>query len=94
MAAGVANYNDGTGPSVYGKGKTGGSFEDTFEGVHAVSHDPRAAGVAGYNVSTGPDIYGKSTGGDELLRQCCKLKICSKFFIGSALKILLVFETG
>jgi len=48
---------------VFGSGKTGGYFEGSFEGVHAVSHDPRAAGVAGYNDKTGPGIYGKSTGG-------------------------------
>jgi len=61
--AGVAGYNDSTGPGVYGKGTTGGSFEGTFEGVHVVSHHPSAAGVAGYNDNTGPGVYGKSTGG-------------------------------
>ncbi len=61
--AGVAGYNDRTGPGVYGKGTTGGSFEGTFEGVHVVSHHPSAAGVAGYNDSTGPGVYGKSTHG-------------------------------
>jgi hypothetical protein len=44
-------------------GVTGGSFEGSFEGVHAVSHHPNAAGVAGYNDNTGAGIYGRSTGG-------------------------------
>jgi hypothetical protein len=48
---------------VFGIGRTGGFFEGSFEGVHAVSHDPVAAGVAGYNDKTGPGIFGKSTGG-------------------------------
>lgn len=51
------------GHGVLGRGKTGGSFDGAFEGVHAVSHHPSAAGVAGYNDHTGPGIYGKSTGG-------------------------------
>jgi hypothetical protein len=56
---GRSNKSDG----VFGSGRVGGSFEGTFEGVHAVSHDPHAAGVAGYNDRTGPGIFGKSTGG-------------------------------
>jgi len=56
---GWSNKNDG----IFGSGKVGGHFEGTFEGVHAVSHDPRAAGVAGYNDNSGPGIFGKSTGG-------------------------------
>ena len=48
---------------VRGAGKTGGSFEGTFEGVHAVSHHAVAAGVAGFNDSTGAGIFGHSTGG-------------------------------
>lgn len=52
-----------TGDGVAGFGRVGGFFEGSFEGVHAVSHDPHAAGVAGYNDKTGPGIFGKSTGG-------------------------------
>jgi hypothetical protein len=48
---------------VFGLGRTGGYFEGSFEGIHAVSHDPHAAGIAGYNDNTGPAIFGKSTGG-------------------------------
>ena len=60
---GVAGLATGAGTGVYGRGRTGGSFDGTFEGVHAVSHDPLAAGVAGYNVNTGPFVYGKSVHG-------------------------------
>lgn len=56
---GWSNKSDG----VFGSGRVGGNFEGSFEGVHAVSHDPHAAGVAGYNDKTGPGIFGKSTGG-------------------------------
>lgn len=56
---GRSNKSDG----VFGFGRVGGSFEGSFEGVHAVGHDPRAAGLAGYNDNTGPAIYGKNTGG-------------------------------
>jgi hypothetical protein len=52
-----------SGSGVEGHGKTGGYFEGSFEGVHAVSHDPRAAGIAGYNDNAGPGLFGKSTGG-------------------------------
>jgi hypothetical protein len=48
---------------VFGSGKFGGWFEGSFEGVHAVSHNPGAAGVAGFNDRTGPGIFGKSVGG-------------------------------
>lgn len=56
---GASGENSG----VSGTGRTGGFFEGSFEGVHAVSHDRLAAGVAGYNDHTGPGIFGKSTGG-------------------------------
>jgi hypothetical protein len=51
------------GDAVFGSGRTGGHFVGSFEGVHAVSHDPHAAGVAGYNDNSGPGLFGKSTGG-------------------------------
>jgi hypothetical protein len=60
---GIGVLGESTGEGVHGSGRTGGSFEGSFEGVHAISHDPHAAGVAGYNDKTGPGIYGKSTGG-------------------------------
>src|SRR5579859_6149502 len=50
---GVVGVGHTNGTDVFGGGRTVGSFEGTFEGVHAVSHDPRAAGVAGYNDNTG-----------------------------------------
>lgn len=58
---GVEGWSKGDG--VFGAGRIGGSFEGSFEGVHALSHDPVAAGVAGFNDKTGPGIYGKSAGG-------------------------------
>lgn len=48
---------------VFGIGATGGFFEGSFEGVHAVSHHHIAAGVAGYNDKGGNAIFGKSIGG-------------------------------
>lgn len=60
---GVKGVGHGSAAGVDGQGHTGGSFDGSFEGVHAVSHHSKAAGVAGYNDSTGIGVFGKSTGG-------------------------------